>query len=128
LGDEAEAIVGESVSLEQLGEFNYGVLPQHLSFTVPTSYASGAPLFYRQLLDLGQIPQIVFYPAAEYAAMSPLIPGNPSLSAEIALAGSGMAGAGHGQPLQPVTTSRKKTPPVSTGEATLLTYGGMLKR
>jgi hypothetical protein len=72
VGDKAEAIVGGSVSLEQAGEFNYGVLPQYLSFTFSASCASEAPLFYFQLLNLGHIPQIVVYPAAEYAAMSPL--------------------------------------------------------
>lgn len=72
LGDEAEATIGEAVSLEETGGFGYGVLPRYLSFTFPAGYASEDPHFYRQLLNLGQIPQIVVYPAAEYAAISQL--------------------------------------------------------
>ena len=48
---------------------NYLLLPQHLSFTFPNSYADAEPLLQRQQLNLETMPQIVVYPAAAYSAM-----------------------------------------------------------
>jgi hypothetical protein len=48
------------------------LLPQHLAFTFPNSYADAEPLLQRQQLNLETMPQIVVYPAADYAATHPL--------------------------------------------------------
>lgn len=51
---------------------NYLLLPQHLSFTFPNSYADADPLMQRQQINLETMPQIVVYPAPAYSAMHPL--------------------------------------------------------
>ncbi len=51
---------------------DYLLLPQHIAFTFPNSYADADPLLQRQQLNLETMPQIVVYPAATYSAMQPL--------------------------------------------------------
>lgn len=51
---------------------NYVLLPRHLAFTFTGSYAADEPLLQRQQLNLATMPQIVVYPAADYAAIQPL--------------------------------------------------------
>jgi hypothetical protein len=51
---------------------DYLLLPQHLAFTFPNSYADAEPLLQRQQLNLETMPQIVVYPAAAYSTMQPL--------------------------------------------------------
>jgi hypothetical protein len=44
------------------------LVPQHLAFIFSDSYADANPLLQRQQLNLETMPQIVVYPAADYAA------------------------------------------------------------
>ena len=52
---------------------DYLLLPQHLAFTFPNSYADADPLLRRQQLNLETMPQIVVYPVTAYSAMQPLV-------------------------------------------------------
>ncbi|HRQ41592.1 MAG TPA: hypothetical protein PLD25_27040 [Chloroflexota bacterium] len=55
------------------GGMNYLLVPQHLSFTFPNSYADADPLYQqRWQLNLETMPQIAVYPAAAYSAMHDL--------------------------------------------------------
>jgi hypothetical protein len=49
---------------------SYAWLPRHIRLTFPGSYAAGQPLLQRQQLNLAEMPQVVVFPAADYAALS----------------------------------------------------------
>jgi hypothetical protein len=56
----------EDTGMDQL------LVPQHLAYTFADSYTDDEPLLQRPQLNLTTMPQIVVYPAADYAATQPM--------------------------------------------------------